>query len=80
MADAIEVLSRVQPGRMSCEEGLAALEELWGPPQDTPEQARADAWARRATGQPKQPGDDRLLAEADADIAAKYGRSVRRAS
>lgn len=73
-------LSEVRPGWMSPEEGLAALEELWGAPVDSPEQRKADAWARRALGEASRPGDERLLAEVDAEIAAKYGRSVRRAS
>lgn len=73
-------LSSARPGRMSREEGLAALEELWGAPADTPEQRKAEAWARRALGEAARPGDERMLAEVDAEIAAKYGRSVRRAS
>lgn len=80
MADVSEVLSQVTPGRMSREEGLAALEDLWGAPPQSGEQSRADAWARRATGQTAEPGDERLLAEVDTELAAKYGRSVRRAS
>lgn len=74
------LLRQMKPGRMSREEGLAALEDLWGAPTDGSEQRKADAWARRALGEPARPGDERLLLEVDADIAAKYGRSVRRAS
>lgn len=73
-------LSNLQPGLLSREQGLAALEELWGAPTDSSEQRKADAWARRALGEPAQSGDDRLLALVDADLADKYGRSVRRAS
>jgi hypothetical protein len=80
MADVSDLLHQVRPGQMTPEEGLAKLDELWGVPVPSAEQSRADAWARRATGQPKQAGDDRLLSEVDAQIAAKYGRSVHRAS
>ncbi len=71
-------LNGARPGRMTREEGLAALEELWGPTEDTPEQKLADAWARRALGLAPEADDERLLADVDAQIYAKYGRHVHR--
>lgn len=35
---------------LSRAEGLAALDQLWGPPAESAEQARADAWALRTLG------------------------------
>lgn len=67
-----------QHGHISPAEGLARFAELWGPRQDTPQQAQADAWARRALGLPAEPGDAPLLDEVDAALAAKHG--LRRAS
>jgi hypothetical protein len=70
-------LSSIQPGRMSRDEGLAALADLW-PPLDTPDQDKAEAWARRACGEASEPGDEHLLQQVDAMIDAAYGRSVGR--
>jgi hypothetical protein len=64
--------------RLSREESLAALDELWGPVEDSHEQRLADAWARRALGLAPERDDDRLLAEVDAQLGEKYGRSVHR--
>lgn len=59
--------------KLSRDEGLAALEGLWGPPADTHEQRKADAWARRTLGLAPYGGDEPLLTEVDADLAMKYG-------
>jgi hypothetical protein len=67
-----------QPGRLSREDGLARLTDLWGPADDSREQRKASAWARRTLGLEAEQGDAELLAELDAELAAKYG--LRRAS
>jgi hypothetical protein len=69
-----------QPGHLPPAEGLARLAELWGQPEDSAEQHRADAWARRALGIEAEPGDGEYLAEVDEQLAAKYGMRHRRAS
>ncbi|MFC5185525.1 hypothetical protein [Actinomadura harenae] len=80
MADSGDLLWQAHSGSMTPAEGLAALDELYGPQFSSADQDRADAWARRATGQAKDPGDDRRLEEADRQIASRYGRSVGLAS
>lgn len=60
-------------GRLSREDGLARLAGLWGTRGDSPEESRAAAWARRTLGLDAEPGDGELLAEVDAEQAAKYG-------
>ncbi|MER6816468.1 hypothetical protein ABT299_45005 [Spirillospora sp. NPDC000708] len=65
------------PGHVSPAEGLERLRELWGPAEDSAEQRRADAWARRSLGVDAEPGDAELLAEVDAAAADKYGVHLR---
>jgi hypothetical protein len=67
-----------KPRKLSREDGPAELEELRGPRGDSFAERKAAAWARRTLGLDAEQGDGELLAEVDAELAAKYG--LRRAS